>query len=80
MMIEKYAVTAVFAGHLHTDPGGYYRNSSSFGSVPVYLSGGASNQTYLIAEFAADRKTMDVHQVNANNWPSRKLIATVDVR
>lgn len=80
MMIEKYAVTAVFAGHLHTDPGGYYRNSSSFGSVPVYLSGGASNQTYLIAEFAADRKTMDVHQVNANNWPSRQLIATVDVR
>lgn len=80
MMIEKYAVTAVFAGHLHTDPGGYYRNSSSFGSVPVYLSGGASNQTYLIAEFAADRKTMDVHQVNANNWPSRQLIATLDVR
>ncbi|WP_313004486.1 metallophosphoesterase [Pseudomonas sp.] len=79
-MIEKYAVTAVFAGHLHNSPGGYYRNSDSFGSVPVYLSGGASNQTYLITEFAADRKTMNVHQVNANNWPSRKLIATVDVR
>ncbi|MDD1008270.1 hypothetical protein M5G27_12415 [Pseudomonas shahriarae] len=33
---------------------------------------------YLIASFAADRKSFNVHQVS--DWPSRKVIATVAVR
>jgi cytolysin (calcineurin-like family phosphatase) len=79
-MIDKYAVTAVFAGHLHTRPGYYfYYSSQNFGRVPVYLSGGASNSTYLIAEFADDRKTLNVFQVNGNNWPRRELIDTIEV-
>lgn len=81
-MIARYEVTAVFAGHLHNDPGRYtgWNRSDYFGDVPVFLSGGASNQTYLIASFARDRKTLTVHQVNGNNWPSRKEIAAVEVR
>jgi cytolysin (calcineurin-like family phosphatase) len=80
-MIERYTVTAVFAGHYHTSPGKYgYSDSRYFGDVPVFLSGGASNQSYLIASFAQDRKTLTVHQVNGNNWPSRKSIATIEVR
>ncbi|MFI8646374.1 metallophosphoesterase family protein [Pseudomonas iridis] len=81
-MVERYQVTAVFAGHYHNDPGGYtsWRTREYFGDVPVFLSGGASNQTYLIASFAADRKSFNVHQVSNNNWPSRKVIATVAVR
>ncbi|WP_395599098.1 hypothetical protein AB4P95_12350 [Pseudomonas sp. A1437] len=35
---------------------------------------------YLIASFATDRKSFNVHQVSDNNWPSRKVIATVAVR
>lgn len=79
-MIDTYAVTAVFAGHLHTRPGDYYYSWQNFGSVPVYLSGAASNWTYLIVEFADDRKTMNIFQVNKNNWPSRELIDTVKVQ
>ncbi|MBP5958369.1 metallophosphoesterase [Pseudomonas anatoliensis] len=81
-MVERYQVTAVFAGHYHNDPGGYtsWRTREYFGDVPVFLSGGASNQTYLIASFATDRKSINVHQVSGNSWPSRKVIATVPVR
>lgn len=81
-IIERYKVTAVFAGHLHTEPGSYYGWSKRdyFGDVPVFLSGGASNQTYLIADVSTDRKTLKVFQVNQNNWPSRKEIQTVEVR
>lgn len=81
-MIERYKVTAVFAGHLHNSPGQYdgWNSKTYFGAVPVFLSGGASNQTYLIASFAQDRKTLTVHQVNGNHWPSRKAIATIEVR
>ncbi|MGH8335134.1 MAG: metallophosphoesterase family protein [Pseudomonas fluorescens] len=81
-MIKQYEVTAVFAGHLHNSPGQYYgwNRADYFGDVPVFLSGGASSQTYLIASFAQDRKTLTVHQVNGNKWPSRKAIETIKVR
>lgn len=81
-MIERYNVTAVFAGHLHNDPGRYFgwNREDYFGDVPVFLSGGASNQTYLIVDVAPDRQSLKVHQVNGNNWPSRKEIAIIPVR
>lgn len=81
-MIERYKVSAVFAGHLHNEPGSYIRwnRHNYFGDVPVFLSGGASSQTYLIADIAADRTSLKVHQVNGNNWPSRQEIATIPVR
>lgn len=81
-MIQRHAVTAVFAGHLHNKPGPYHgwNQREYFGDVPVFLSGGASNQSYLIASFTEDRKMLNIHQVNGNNWPSRKEIATVKVR
>jgi hypothetical protein len=50
-MVNKYQVTAIFAGHLHRDGGdGYWE-----GSVPMYLSGSTSQQTYLITSFTEDR-------------------------
>jgi hypothetical protein len=81
-LIERYKVTAVFAGHLHSEPGTYtgWNRRDYFGDVPVFLSGGASSQTYLIADIALDRQTLKVHQVNGNNWPSRQEIATIPVR
>lgn len=81
-MIERYKVTAVFAGHFHEQAGRYtgWNQSSYFGTVPVFLSGAASNRSYLIAEMALDRRSMTVHQVSNNNWPSRKAIANIPVR
>jgi hypothetical protein len=37
-MINKYQVTAIFAGHLHKDGGDSYWE----GRVPMYLSGSTS--------------------------------------
>lgn len=81
-MIQRYGVTAVFAGHQHSRAGEYYgwNRQEYFGDVPVFLSGGASNQTYLIASFAQDRKALTIHQVNGNNWPSRSELTTIPVR
>jgi len=81
-MIKRYNVTAVFAGHLHTEPGRYagWNSRDYFDDVPVFLSGAASSQAYLITEFSRDRKTLTVYQVSNNNWPSRKVIETIAVR
>jgi cytolysin (calcineurin-like family phosphatase) len=63
-MIEKYQVTAMFAGHFH-DEGG---SQTYMGSVPMFLSGSASQQTYLTATFSKDRKQLEVSLVEYNQW------------
>lgn len=74
-MINKYQVTAIFAGHLHTEGGDMYWE----GSVPMYLSGSTSQQTYLIASFTEDRKRLEISLVENNQWQNRKLIDTATV-
>ena len=74
-MIDKYEVTAIFAGHLHGHGGAiWYTNG-----VPGFISGSASQQTYLIASFSEDRKNLHVYAVDNNQWQKRELIATVPV-
>lgn len=72
-MIDKYEVTAMFAGHLHRNGGSMWYTSS----VPGFISGSASQQTYLIASFSEDRKNLHVYAVDNNQWQKRELIATV---
>lgn len=81
-MIQDYKVTAVFAGHYHESSGEYFswNKHDYFGDVPVFLSGGASQQTYLITSFSADRSSLTVSRVQGNNWPSRKVISTIPVK
>lgn len=74
-MVNKYQVTAIFAGHLHKDGGDAYWE----GSVPIYLSGSTSQQTYLIASFTEDRKQLQVYLVKNNQWRNRTLIDTTPV-
>jgi cytolysin (calcineurin-like family phosphatase) len=74
-MVNKYQVTAIFAGHLHKDGGDAYWE----GSVPIYLSGSTSQQTYLIASFTEDRKQLKVYLVKNNQWRNRTLIDTTPV-
>ncbi|POA33436.1 MULTISPECIES: metallophosphoesterase [unclassified Pseudomonas] len=80
-MLEKYRVTAVFGGHDHWGAGTYFDwgKSQYFGDVPVFLSGSASQQTYLIASFTADRQSLAVSVVRNSNWPSRKLDQVIPV-
>jgi cytolysin (calcineurin-like family phosphatase) len=78
-LIERFGVTAVFAGHLH-DRQGQYHSGEAFGSVPVFLSGSASQQTYLTADLSSDLKTLTVYVVGDNDWRARRIAAVVDVR
>ncbi|MEB0046252.1 MULTISPECIES: metallophosphoesterase family protein [unclassified Pseudomonas] len=80
-MIQKYQVTAVFAGHYHRDGGAWwgYDQRTYFGGVPVFLSGGASQQTYLTASFSQDRKSLTVRLVKENKWPKQTEVKTIPV-
>jgi len=75
-MIEKYQVTAMFAGHFHDEGGSH----TYMGSVPMFLSGSASQQTYLTATFSKDRKQLEVSLVEDNQWRKRTPVATVPVK
>lgn len=79
-MIEKYEVAAVFAGHLHGYIGRYWSGQESFGKVPVFLSGSASQQTYLIATLSADYKQLDVYAVHDNDWRNKKREAVINIK
>ncbi|KFE47569.1 metallophosphoesterase family protein [Pseudomonas syringae] len=78
-LIERYRVTAVFAGHLHESLGAHLARAT-FGTVPVFLSGSASQQTYLTAEFSADLRSLTVSTVKGNDWRSRAVEAVIDVQ
>lgn len=74
-IVKKYEVTAIFAGHFHDQGGSVY----GMGGVPVFLSGSASQETYLIASFSEDRKQLHVNLVENNQWQKRELVQTVPV-
>ncbi|CAI8807996.1 Metallophos domain-containing protein [Pseudomonas jessenii] len=80
-MIETYRVTAIFGGHDHWGAGSWFDwgKSERFGYVPVFLSGSASQQTYLIASFSDDKQSLAISVVRGNNWPSRKVVQTIPV-
>jgi len=75
-MIARYEVTAIFAGHYHSDGGDTY----SLNGVPMFISGSASQETYLIASFSEDRKQLRVDLVESNDWQNRQLVRTVPVK
>lgn len=68
-------IAAIFAGHLHRTMGRY----GSLGNVPVFLSGSASQRTYLIVEHDTDAEVLKVYGVRENNPEQKKLIDTVPV-
>ncbi|PTR33383.1 calcineurin-like phosphoesterase family protein [Luteibacter sp. OK325] len=68
-------VPAIFAGHLHKDMGLY----RTIGSVPVFLSGSASQRTYLIVEHDTDEDVLRVYGVRENSPGQKQLIRSVPV-
>ncbi|PFA64056.1 metallophosphoesterase [Bacillus cereus] len=70
-LLKEYNVLAVFAGHYHQSLG--YRGSyeNYFGDVPVFLSGSASQRSYLILE--QTKNELLVYSVKNNNWKEKKL-------
>ncbi|TBX38919.1 hypothetical protein E0M35_28475 [Bacillus thuringiensis] len=77
-LLEKYKVKAVFAGHYHKKSG-YFPNDYKdfFGNTPVFLSGSASQRTYLTAEYT--NKEIKVYKVKDNNWRNKTLLKTIDI-
>lgn len=75
-MINTYGVSAVFAGHLHKYGGRYYE-ADYFGAVPLFLSGSASQRTYLTAEIDREKRHMRVSKVADNDWANRKELAVI---
>lgn len=77
-LLKTYNVKAVFAGHYHKK-NGYFPNDYKeyFGDVPVFLSGSASQKTYLTVEY--NNNEMKVYQVRNNNWKSKTLVKTINI-
>ncbi len=80
-IIEEHRVTAIFGGHDHWGAGEWRRweGKERFGDVPVFLSGSASQQTYLITGFSNDGQSLTVSVVENSNWPSRKTVSVIPV-
>jgi hypothetical protein len=74
-LIMNADIAAVFAGHLHRNMGRY----GSIGNVPVFLSGSASQRTYLIVEHDTDVGVLRVYGVRENDPERKQLIDTVPV-
>jgi hypothetical protein len=68
-------IAAIFAGHLHTRLG----RDGDIGGVPMYLSGSASQRTYLIVEHDTDEGVLRVYGVRNNEPEEKTLIDTVPV-
>ncbi|WP_261640809.1 RICIN domain-containing protein [Erwinia mallotivora] len=77
-LCEQYNVKAVFAGHYHTISG-YSRAYTNYpgANVPVFLSGSASQQTYLITEITDEN--MFIYLVRANDSRNKTLIHTINL-
>ena len=76
-MMKKHKVAAVFAGHFHEDHG-IYDNANYFGDTPVFLSGSASYETYLIVESVREQKKLRVFSVRNNNHKAKTLLQEID--
>jgi cytolysin (calcineurin-like family phosphatase) len=68
-------IAAIFAGHLHRRLG----RDGTIGGVPVFLSGSASQRTYLIVEHDTDESVLRVYGVRNNDPDRKELLDTVPV-
>lgn len=74
-LLRQYGVSSVFSGHYHTSLG----NDGLVGSsIPAFISGSASQRTYLILEQYRNR--LEIYTVRDNNWRHiRQLVHTIPV-
>ncbi|MCU5409256.1 metallophosphoesterase [Bacillus cereus] len=71
-LLQDYGVTAVFSGHIHPSLG----TNGSVGNIPAFISGSASQSTYLILEQYSDR--LEIYTVRNNNWINRALVRSIN--
>lgn len=75
-ILDKYDVSAVFAGHFHAINGIYVYHGKEK-KIPVYLSGAASYQDYLTVEFNLSKKKARVfrriQRPDSNEYKKEKI-------
>ncbi|WP_369930730.1 metallophosphoesterase [Xanthomonas sp. NCPPB 2632] len=76
-LLKRHKVAAIFAGHLHERMGRYDRGGAD--DIPVFLSGSASQRTYLIVEHWPESKQLKVYGVRDNTPAHRELIGQIDL-
>jgi predicted phosphohydrolase len=77
-LVGKHRVKAVFAGHYHRHMGvSFY--PSYWGFIPVFISGSASQRTYLIVEHWPESRRLKVYGVRNNDWQNKELLKDIDV-
>lgn len=77
-LLGKHRVKAVFAGHFHRDMGvDYY--PSNWGFIPVFISGSASQRTYLIVEHWPESRRLKVYGVRHNDWQAKELLKEIEL-
>ncbi|OUA83535.1 RICIN domain-containing protein [Bacillus thuringiensis] len=72
-LFQEFGVSAIFGGHFHSTVGRW----NSVGNIPVFLSGGASQRTYLILEHFENR--LEIFSVRCNDWRSRQHVQTIPI-
>lgn len=63
-------ILGIFAGHLHGSAGKY----NAVGTIPVYLSGAASRETFLTAFYNPQDRELLVFKVTGNDWRNNKKL------
>lgn len=74
--MSTHGVTAIFAGHLHH----YHGRYGTIGGTPIYLSGSASQRTYLIVEHDTDTRELRIYGVRDNDPSKKTLIESLSTR
>ncbi|MFJ2365248.1 phosphoesterase [Pseudomonas sp. NPDC087697] len=73
-LIDDYGVTAVFSANAHKQSGKYESSNYIYGDIPLFMSGSATQQTWLYASVSPDRKQLTVNVIAGNDW--RNPVAT----
>jgi Calcineurin-like phosphoesterase. len=69
---------AIFAGHYHEDMGVQRVMTGMGGSIPLFISGSASQRTYLIVEHWPESRKIKVYGVRNNDPSTRELLEEID--
>lgn len=77
----KNNIKAIFCGHYHMQHG-YRGDYTKYmgGHIPVFLSGSASQQTYLIMETDVVGLVLNIYLVKNNDWRNKSLIYQIPLK
>ncbi len=72
-MLSTYNVAAVFVGHYHSSIGRDYPTRVSYGTVPVFYCGSASQSKFMLVNFKGNKMTVEnVSSLNAETTRSNR--------